>query len=65
MPHAYSQDLRWRAIWLTDVNVQEVSFSLQFLKKTISRYIHKFRMVGNVDTAVVGRLNMLGFMLLC
>ena len=49
MPRAYNQDLRWRAIWLT-----EVSFYLQLSKKTISRYTHKFRMLGSVDTAVIG-----------
>ena len=58
MPRECSQDLRWKAIWLTEivgVHVQDVSFYLQLLKKTISRYIHKFRMLENVDTAVIGR----------
>ena len=56
--HAYSQHLRWRAIWLTEIvglDIQDVSFYLQLLKKTISRYINTFRMLGNVDTAVIGR----------
>ena len=58
MPREYSQYLRWRAIWLTEilgVDVQDASFYLQLLKKTISRYIHKFRMLGNIDTDVIGR----------
>lgn len=58
MPRAYSQDLRWRAIWLTEImgfHMDEVSILLQMSKKTISRYIRKFRMLGHVDTAVIGR----------
>ena len=58
MPREYSKDFRWRAIWLTEivgVDVQDASFYLQLLKKTISRYINTFRMLGNVDTAVIGR----------
>ena len=56
MLREYSQDLRWRAIWLTEIvgfDVQDVSFYLQLLKKTISRYIHEFRMLGNVDTRLL------------
>ena len=58
MPAAYSQDLRWRAIWLTEIvgiEVEEVSFYLQISSKTINRYIQKFINLGNVCTAIIGR----------
>ena len=58
MPRAYSQDLRWRAIWLAEIlsfGIDEVSPLLQISTKTISRYVRKFRMLGHVDTAVIGR----------
>ena len=58
MPRAYSQDLRWRSIWLTEITgfeIDEVSVLLQMSKRTIYRYVEKFRRLGNVDTAVVGR----------
>lgn len=58
MPAAYSQDLRWRAIWLTEIvgiDVEEVSFYLQISSATINRYIQKFRNLGNVSTAIIGR----------
>ena len=57
MPRAYSQDLRWRAIWLAEIlgfGIDEVSLLLQISTKTISRYVRKFRMLGHVDTAVIG-----------
>ena len=58
MPRAYSQDLRSRAIWLSEIlvfEIDEVSFLLQISTKTTSRYVQKFRMLGHVDTAVMGR----------
>ena len=58
MQRAYSQDLRWKAIWLTEIlgfEIDEVSLLLQISTKTISRYVRKFRMLGHVDTAVIGR----------
>ena len=58
MPRAYSQDLRWRAIWLAEIlgfGIDEVSLLLQISTKTISRYVRKFRVLGHVDTAVIGR----------
>ena len=58
MPRAYSKDLRWRAILLTEIlgfEIDEVSLLLQISTKTISRYVRKFRMLGHVDTAVIGR----------
>ena len=50
MPRAYSQDLRWRAIWLTEIlgfQMDEVSILLQMSTKTISRYVRKFRTLGH------------------
>ena len=58
MPRAYSQDLRSRAIWLSEILVfaiDEVSFLLQVSTKTTSRYVRKFRMLGHVNTAIMGR----------
>ena len=49
---------RWRAIWLTEIlgfEIDEVSLLLQISTKTISRYVREFRMLGHVDTAVIGR----------
>ena len=51
MPRAYSQDLRWRAIWLTEIlgfDINEVSILLQMSRKTISRYLQKFQRLGHV-----------------
>ena len=58
MPRAYSPDLRWRSIWFTEImgfQIDEVSVLLQMSKRTIDRYVEKFRRLGNVDTAVIGR----------
>ena len=35
--------------------IDEVSVLLQMLKRTIYHYVEKFRRLGNVDTAVIGR----------
>ena len=58
MPRPYSQYLRWRAIWLTEIvglDLEEVSFYLQLSEMTIRRYIQKFRELGNLNTAIIGR----------
>ena len=58
MPAPYSQDLRWRVIWLAEIvglDLQEVSFFLQLSEMTIRRYVKKFRELGNVSTAIIGR----------
>ena len=58
LPRPYSQDLRWRAIYLVEIvglGVQEVSIYLNMSPKTISRYVNKFRRLGNVNTGVIGR----------
>ena len=54
----YNQDLRWRVIWLAEIvglDLQEVSFFLQLSEMTIRRYVKKFRELGNVSTAIIGR----------
>ncbi len=58
MPAPYSKDLRWRAIFLAeilDLELEQVSYHLQISQSTIKRYVKKFREVGNVDTAIIGR----------
>ena len=58
MAAPYSQDLRWRVIWLAEIvglDLQEVSFFLQLSEMTIRRYVKKFRELGNVSTAIIGR----------
>ena len=58
MPRAYSEDLRWRAIWLAEIvglTVEEVSFCLQISVKTILRYVPKFQTAGNVQAEIIGR----------
>ena len=49
MPRAYSQDLRRRAIWLTEILgflIDELSILLQISTKTIFQYVRlKFRLV--------------------
>ena len=58
MRRGYSQGFRWRSNWLTEImgfEIDEVSVLLQTSKRTIYRYFEKFRRLGNVDTAVIGR----------
>ena len=58
MPAPYSQDLRWRVIWLAEIvglDLEEISFFLQLSEMTIRRYVKNFRDFGNVSTAVIGR----------
>ena len=40
---------------LVGFQIDEVSILLQMSTKTISRYVQQFRMLGHVDTAVIGR----------
>ena len=57
MPRAYSEDLRWRAIWLAEIvglTVEEVSFYLKISVKTILRYVTKFQTAGNVQAEIIG-----------
>ena len=57
MPRPYSEDLQWRAIFLIEIvgmNIEEVSFYLQISEKSLSRYVNKFRRMGN-DTEIIGR----------
>ena len=58
MPRPYSEDLRWRAVFLAEVvgiNIEENSFYLQISKMTIFRYVNKFRTQGNVASQTIGR----------
>ena len=44
MPRAYSEDIRWRAIWLTEIiglDVEEVSFYLQLHVKKNYFSVHR------------------------
>ena len=59
MPRSYSQNLRLTAIWLTEIigfHIDKVSILLQMSNKMIYRFVQKFRRLGNVDTAVIGKL---------
>ena len=52
------RSIRWRAIFLTeilDLELEQVSFYLQISQSTIKRYVRKFREIGNVNTAIIGR----------
>ena len=58
MPRSYSEDLRWRAIFLVkivSIDFEEVSFYLQISKMTIYQYVNKFRTAGNISTGIIGR----------
>ena len=58
MPRAYTQDLRWRVIFLTEIigiDANEVAFLFQISEKTISRYVSHFRRAGNLNTKTIGR----------
>lgn len=58
MPRAYGEDLRWRAVWMTQVlgmKTEEVAIYLAISPRTIQRYISKFNAQGNVAPAKIGR----------
>ena len=58
MAAAYSQDLRWRAIWLTEIvgiDVEKVSFYLQISSETLNRWIQKCVNLGNVSADIIDR----------
>ena len=51
MPKAYSEDLRWRAVWLTVVrgmNNAEVANMLFMCEKSVHRYLTLFHATGCV-----------------
>ena len=51
MPKAYSEDLRWRAVWLNIVqgmNYSEVAEALFMCEKSVYRYLSQFHATGSV-----------------
>ena len=51
MPKAYSEDLRWRAVWLHIVNgmsKSEIATVLFMCEKSVQRYLQLFQTTGNV-----------------
>jgi len=58
MPVSYSEDLRWRVIWLVYIlqhSLAEASFFLCVCERTVERYISKFLVNGYVKPEPVGR----------
>ena len=58
MPRAYINDLRWRAIWLTEFlgyNAEEVAFLLSISVSTVQRYQRSFLALGQIDSQRIGR----------
>ena len=58
MPRPYSEDLRWRAIWMKEFlrySVDEVAAALYMSPKTILRYISKCLYSGEVKAETLGR----------
>ena len=51
MPKAYSEDLRWRAVWLhliRRLSYAEIADVLFMCKKSVKRYIDLFNFTGSV-----------------
>ena len=51
MPKAYSEDLRWRAVWLSIVwsmDLDEIARTLFMCVKSVHRYLHLFHTTGSV-----------------
>lgn len=58
MPRPYSDDLRWRAIWMKEIlgfKVDEVASALCMSQRTIERYVAKFQNFGEVKAGTIGR----------
>ena len=58
MPRPYSEDLRWRAIWMKEIlgyQVDEVAAALRMSPRTIERYVSKVLNFGEVKANVIGR----------
>ena len=58
MPRPYSEDLRWRAIWMKEFlgySVDEVAAVLYMSPKTILRYVSKCLNSGEVKAETLGR----------
>ena len=59
MPRPYSEDLRWRAIWMKEMlgfQVDEVAAALWMSPRTIERYVSKVLNSGDVKAGIIGRL---------
>ena len=58
MPGPYSEDLRWRAIWMKEFlrySVDEVAAALYMSPKAILRYVSKCLNSGEVKAETLGR----------
>lgn len=56
MPRPYSEDLRWRAIWMIlGFKVDEVASALCMSPRTVECYVAKFQTFGEVKTGTIGR----------
>ena len=58
MPRPYSEDLRWRAIWMKEMlgfQVDEVAAALWMSPRTIERYVSKVLNFGDVRARIIGR----------
>lgn len=58
MPRPYSNDLRWRAIWMVELlgySVDVVAATLFMSPRTIERYISKCLNTGDVNSEKLGR----------
>ena len=58
MPRPFSEDLRWRAIWMKEMlgyQVDEVTAALRMPPRTIERYALKVLNFGEVKANTIGR----------
>ena len=58
MPRPYSEDLRWRAIWMKEIlgfQVDEVAAALWMSPRTIERYVSKVFNSGDVKAGIIGK----------
>ena len=55
MPVSYSNDLRWRTVWLNvflEVTAQDVAKVMHVSERTVYRYAERFRVTGDVRPSV-------------
>ena len=55
MPKAYSEDLRWRAVWLAIVrgmSCEEIADVLFMCERSVYRYLNLFETTGSVSPVV-------------
>ena len=58
MPRLYSEDLRWRAIWMKEIlgyQVDKVAAALRMSPRTIERYVSRVLNFGEVKANIIGR----------